>query len=121
MINQSKNLLLLLLLPLYFECGSSPEDISPNAVIPSIQQIEYQKMEFIGFIHFTVNTFTDQEWGYGSESPSVFNPTELDVNQWVRVAKDAGMKQLIITAKHHDGFCLFNTNEKNKNRRAGSN
>jgi len=79
---------------------------SPN-VLPSPQQLSYQQMELIGFIHFSINTFTDKEWGYGDESPSLFNPRSLDTRQWAKVAKEAGMKQLILTAKHHDGFCLW--------------
>jgi alpha-L-fucosidase len=82
-------------------------DIRPNKVIPSSQSLSYQQMEMIGFIHFTVNTFTNKEWGYGDEKPGIFNPDELNVEQWVMVAKAAGMKQLILTAKHHDGFCLW--------------
>ena len=82
-------------------------DIKPMKVVPTKQQIEYQKMELIGFIHFTVNTFTDMEWGEGTESPAIFNPKDLDARQWVQAAKETGMGLLIITAKHHDGFCLW--------------
>jgi alpha-L-fucosidase len=74
---------------------------------PTSLQVEYQQMELVGFIHFTINTFTDKEWGYGDEDPQWFNPGELDTEQWVKVASDAGMKELILTAKHHDGFCLW--------------
>jgi len=98
---------LLLSIAVLISCKSQTADIAPNPVVPSAQQIEYQKMEFIGFIHFTVNTFTDREWGSGAEDPNVFNPTQLNTDQWARVAKEAGMKQLILTAKHHDGFCLW--------------
>ena len=77
------------------------------SIRPSERQIAYQQTEFYGFIHFTVNTFTDREWGLGTEDESVFNPTELDAEQWARVARDGGMKGLILTCKHHDGFCLW--------------
>lgn len=83
------------------------EDIRLIKVVPSERQLTYEKMEFFCFIHFTVNTFTGSEWGDGKEDVSIFNPTELDARQWVKTAKDAGMKGLILTCKHHDGFCLW--------------
>jgi alpha-L-fucosidase len=76
-------------------------------VLPHPRQLRWQQREYTAFVHFTVNTFTGREWGEGTESPSIFNPSELDVKQWVQVFKDAGMKMVIITAKHHDGFCLW--------------
>ncbi|MEN8248365.1 MAG: alpha-L-fucosidase [Bacteroidota bacterium] len=106
-----RNIILVTLVGLHFFSGCNTidreKDIAPNTVIPSPQQVKYQQMEMIGFIHFTINTFTDKEWGYGDESPLLFNPTQLDVEQWVKTAKAGGLKQLILTAKHHDGFCLW--------------
>lgn len=75
--------------------------------VPSERQINHQKTEFYGFVHFGVNTFTDREWGDGTEDEKVFDPKKLDTDQWVETAKAAGMTGLIITAKHHDGFCLW--------------
>lgn len=74
---------------------------------PSPRQFAYQQLEFYSFIHFTVNTFTGKEWGNGKENPSIFNPAKLDARQWVTAVKSAGMKGLILTCKHHDGFCLW--------------
>jgi alpha-L-fucosidase len=87
--------------------GFGQPDITPNSVVPSQKQLSYQSMEMVGFIHFSINTFTDKEWGYGDESPALFDPKKLDAEQWVKAAKDAGIRELILTAKHHDGFCLW--------------
>ncbi|OUJ74345.1 alpha-L-fucosidase [Hymenobacter crusticola] len=77
------------------------------AVTPSPRQLRWQQLELTGFIHFGMNTFTNKEWGDGTESPQLFNPTALDAKQWVQACKEGGIKQVIITAKHHDGFCLW--------------
>ncbi|UCD00246.1 MAG: alpha-L-fucosidase [Phycisphaerales bacterium] len=78
-------------------------------VTPAPRQLVWQELEFIGFVHFGVNTFTGREWGTGTEDPKIFNPEKLDTDQWCRMARAAGMTQVILTAKHHDGFCLWPT------------
>jgi alpha-L-fucosidase len=81
-----------------------PEPFGP---VPSENQMRWQEMEYYAFVHFSLNTYTDQGWGYGNEDVSLFNPTELDCRQWARICKEAGMKGIILTAKHHCGFCLW--------------
>ena len=74
---------------------------------PSPRQLAWQEMEIIAFAHFGVNTFTNKEWGDGKEDPKIFNPTEFDARQWTKALKAGGVRMLILTAKHHDGFCLW--------------
>lgn len=83
------------------------EDERLIRVRPDKRQVEFQKVEFYAFIHFTINTYTGKEWGDGTESPEIFMPDHLDAAQWVTAIKDAGMRGLILTCKHHDGFCLW--------------
>lgn len=75
--------------------------------VPSENQLRWQEMEMYAFIHYSLNTYTDQEWGFGNEAPQLFNPSDLDCRQWVRVCKQAGMRGIIFTAKHHCGFCMW--------------
>ena len=77
------------------------------SIVPSERQVKWQEMEFYAFFHFGINTFTNSEWGNGNEDPELFNPEKLDCRQWAKVCQLSGMKGLILTAKHHDGFCLW--------------
>lgn len=86
---------------------SNAQNIPVIHPIPSKKQVDWQALEYYGFIHFNMNTFTNLEWGEGQENPLSFNPTNLDCNQWARIAQSAGMKGLILTVKHHDGFALY--------------
>lgn len=89
--------------------SDTPADIIRKAanVTPSARQLRWQQLELTCFFHFGMNTFTDKEWGDGTEDVKLFNPTKLNARQWVKTMKAAGFKQVIITAKHHDGFCLW--------------
>jgi alpha-L-fucosidase len=91
--------------------GSSPAAVVRAAanVVPSPRQLHWQQLELTGFLHIGLNTFTNtnKEWGNGTESPTLFSPAVLDAQQWVKTCKAGGIKQVILTAKHHDGFCLW--------------
>ncbi len=106
MNNFSKLLIIITIILLSVSCNDVPPP-APFGATPNEAQIKWQEMEKYAFIHFSLNTFTDQEWGFGDVSAELFNPTQVDCKQWGKTFKDAGLTAVIITAKHHDGFCLW--------------
>jgi len=103
-ITNITKLILVFLLAVSCKHVPPPESVGP---LPSSSQLAWHELEYYAFIHFNINTFTGKSWGHGDEDPKLFNPSELDCRQWARVCKEAGMKGIIITAKHHDGFCIW--------------
>jgi len=88
---------------------SQSTEIQPYGSVPAPRQVSWQKTELFSIVHFSLSTFADKEWGYGEDPASLFNPTAFDAEQWVRVARDAGIKGMILVCKHHDGYCLWPT------------
>ena len=87
--------------------GKKVKNPTPCGPHPTADQLWWQGLEMYAFIHYSLNTYTGQEWGFGNESPELFNPSDLDCRQWARVCKQAGMRGIIFTAKHHCGFCMW--------------
>lgn len=102
-----KHLILLFFIFTNFYTLGQVKAPSPYGPVPSENQMRWQQMEYYSFVHFSVNTYTDMSWGKGDEDPKIFNPDKLDCRQWARICKESGMKGIIITAKHHSGFCLW--------------
>jgi len=103
-----KNLSILVFVTLItVSCNKTVPPPNPAMPVPSERQLAWHDLEQYAFIHFTTNTFTGKEWGYGDEDPDIFNPSELNTDQWAQTIKDAGLKGIMLTCKHHDGFCLW--------------
>lgn len=101
-----KILIFIVLSSILHSCATPPQALLP---VPSPQQVDWQKMETYAFIHFGLNTYNDMEWGYGNADVNLFNPSDLNCEQWVETFVNAGITGVILTAKHHDGFCLWPT------------
>ena len=108
-MNKQLHVLCIALVLSIVSCKKESEVLPPQPVgpVPSDDQLAWHKMELNAFVHFSINTFTDKEWGYGDESPELFNPTEFNAEQWLQTLQEAGFKGIILTAKHHDGFALW--------------
>ena len=107
MINSRKIAVGTLMVLLTLQTNARVRYDAPCGPVPTQNQLRWQDMEMYAFIHYSLNTYTDQEWGFGNESPQLFNPSRLDCRQWARVCKQSGMKGIIFTAKHHCGFCMW--------------
>ncbi len=102
-----KKTLFILLLSSFTCSYAQNEALKPYDPIPTANQLRWQKMEYYAFIHYSINTYTDMAWGFGNEDLNLFNPDKLDARQWAKICKEAGMKGIIFTAKHHSGFCMW--------------
>ena len=107
MTNYNKFISSILMAVLSLLAHAQVENIASCGPVPTENQLRWQDMEMYAFIHYSLNTYTDQEWGFGNEDPKLFNPSQLDCRQWARVCRQAGMKGIIFTAKHHCGFCMW--------------
>ncbi len=102
-----RNLLLPIILTILISCANSTEPPAPYGPLPTKAQLEWHKMEYFSLVCYGLNTFTEEEWAYGDVDPGLFNPSDLNTDQWAKVTSESGMKGLILVAKHHDGFCLW--------------